>query len=58
MLPGTIGLALRCSASGAMEAADIPAPHSITLDTYSHLLGGEDADAAERADEMLRRALK
>jgi integrase len=31
---------------------------SITLDTYSHLLGGEDADAAERADEMLPRALK
>jgi integrase len=31
---------------------------SITLDTYSHLLGGDDDHAAARADEMLRRALK
>jgi integrase len=31
---------------------------SITLDTYSHLLGGDDEKAAELADAMLRRALK
>jgi integrase len=31
---------------------------SITLDIYSHLLGGDDDHAAERAEEMLRRALK
>jgi hypothetical protein len=31
---------------------------SITLDTYSHLIGGDDARAAEVADAMLRRALK
>ena len=31
---------------------------SITLDVYSHLLGGEDDDAANRADEMLKRLLK
>ena len=31
---------------------------SVTLDTYSHLLGAEDDDAAKRADDMLRRALK
>jgi integrase len=30
---------------------------SITLDAYSHLLGGEDDQAAEQADNMLRRAL-
>jgi hypothetical protein len=30
---------------------------SITLDTYSHLLGGEDNDAARQADEILRRVL-
>jgi integrase len=31
---------------------------SITLDTYSHLMTGDDAAAAMQADEMLRRALK
>ena len=31
---------------------------SITLDTYSHLLGGEDNDAAKQAEEILRRVLK
>ena len=31
---------------------------SITLDTYSHLLGGEDDHAASSADEMLQRLLK
>jgi integrase len=31
---------------------------SVTLDTYSHLLGAEDDDAAKRADDMLKRALK
>jgi integrase len=31
---------------------------SITLDTYSHLLGGDDEKAAELADAMLLRALK
>ena len=31
---------------------------SITLDTYSHLLGGEDNDAARQAEEILRRVLK
>ena len=31
---------------------------SITLDTYSHLLGGEDNDAAELAEAMLRKVLK
>ena len=31
---------------------------SITLDTYSHLMTGDDASAAMQADEMLRRALK
>ena len=31
---------------------------SITLDTYSHLLGGEDEDAAATADEVLQQALK
>jgi integrase len=31
---------------------------SVTLDTYSHLLGAEDAAAADLADAMLRRALK
>ena len=31
---------------------------SITLDSYSHLLGGDDEKAAELADAMLRRALK
>src|SRR5262245_5797586 len=30
---------------------------SITLDTYSHLLGGEDNDAAKQAEEILRRVL-
>jgi integrase len=30
---------------------------SITLDTYSHLLGGEDYDAAKQADVILRRVL-
>jgi hypothetical protein len=36
-----------------------PAPRaSITLDTYSHLLGGEDNDAAKHAEEILRRVLK
>jgi len=28
------------------------------LDSYSHLLGGDDEKAAELADAMLRRALK
>ena len=31
---------------------------SITLDTYSHLLGDEDAGAADKAEEMLQRILK
>ena len=31
---------------------------SITLDIYSHLLGGEDNDAAKQAEEILRRVLK
>ena len=31
---------------------------SITLDTYSHLMTGDDASAAMQADEMLRRTLK
>jgi integrase len=31
---------------------------SITLDTYSHLLGGEDNDAAKQAEAILRRVLK
>ena len=31
---------------------------SITLDVYSHLLGGEDVDAAKRADDMLKKLLK
>jgi integrase len=31
---------------------------SITLDAYSHLLGGEDEAAADIADAMLRRVLK
>ncbi len=31
---------------------------SITLDTYSHLLGGEDNDAAKQADAILQRVLK
>jgi len=31
---------------------------SITLDTYSHLLGGEGEDAAATADEVLQQALK
>jgi integrase len=31
---------------------------STTLDSYSHLLGGEDDRAADRADEMLRLVLK
>ena len=31
---------------------------SIMLDTYSHLMTGDDASAAIQADEMLRRALK
>jgi len=31
---------------------------SITLDTYSHLLGVEDNDAAKQAEEILRRVLK
>lgn len=30
---------------------------SITLDTYSHLLGGEDNDAAKQAEEILSRVL-
>ncbi len=30
---------------------------SITLDTYSHLLGGEDNDAARQAEVILRRVL-
>ena len=30
---------------------------SITLDTYSHLLGGDDENAAARTDAMLQRAL-
>jgi integrase len=30
----------------------------ITLDAYSHLIGGEDAAAAKAAEESLRRALK
>jgi hypothetical protein len=30
---------------------------SITLDAYSHLLGGEDNDAAKQADEILHRGL-
>ena len=31
---------------------------STTLDTYSHLLGDEDAGAANKAEEMLQRVLK
>jgi len=31
MLPSTIGLALRCSASGTMEAADVPPTHGGSL---------------------------
>jgi hypothetical protein len=31
---------------------------SVTLDVYSHLLGGDDDRAAEEADKMLTRALK
>lgn len=31
---------------------------SITLDAYAHLIGGEDAAAAQAAEESLRRALK
>src|SRR5262249_53536354 len=31
---------------------------SITLDTYSHLLGGEDNDAAKQAEAILLRVLK
>jgi integrase len=31
---------------------------STTLDSYLHLLGGEDNRAADKADEILRRALK
>jgi len=31
---------------------------SITLDTYAHLLGGEQERAAEQADAMLRQGLK
>ncbi|HET7448022.1 MAG TPA: site-specific integrase [Methyloceanibacter sp.] len=31
---------------------------SITLDTYCHLLGGEDNDAARHADAILQRVLK
>ena len=31
---------------------------SITLDTYSHLLGGEDNDAAKQAEAILQRVLK
>ena len=30
----------------------------LTLDTYSHLMTGDDASAAMQADEMLRRTLK
>ena len=31
---------------------------SITLDTYSHLLGGEENDAARQAEAILQRVLK
>lgn len=31
---------------------------SVTLNTYAHLIGGEDDHAAELADEMFRRVLK
>ena len=31
---------------------------SVTLDTYSHLLGGEDNDAAKRAEAILQRVLQ
>jgi len=31
---------------------------SVTLDTYAHLLGAEDDDAANLAEEMLQRVLK
>ena len=31
---------------------------SITLDTYCHLLGGEDNDAAREAEAILLRVLK
>ena len=31
---------------------------STTLDTYAHLLGGEDDAAANKADEILRRVIK
>lgn len=31
---------------------------SITLDTYSHLLGGEDNDAAKQAETILQRVLR
>jgi integrase len=30
---------------------------SITLDTYAHLLGDEDAGAADKAEEIMRRVL-
>jgi integrase len=31
---------------------------SITLDTYCHLLGGEDNDAAKESEEILLRVLR
>jgi hypothetical protein len=31
---------------------------SITLDTYSHLIGGEDNDAPKQAEAILLRVLK
>lgn len=31
---------------------------SLTLDTYSHLLGGEDNDAARQGEAILQRVLK
>jgi len=31
---------------------------SITLDTYCHLLGGQDNDAAKQAEEILLRVLR
>ena len=42
----------------AVSARAGHAKPSITLDSYSHLLGGEDNDAAKEAEEILRRVLK
>jgi hypothetical protein len=39
MLPGAIGLALRCSASSAMEAADVVPTHGESLTALAGPLG-------------------